>query len=183
MRQILIKILLKIYNFFEREKQNFSFDDLDILDNFIKSSNLVLLDMGSRQASIWRSRTISNRLDLLKVYSTIIICDADVSTLNESMKQLSKEGWKNIKEFPYAISNSNKKFVTLFLTHLRGLSSLLKPNEYYDIIKDNGSLIFKPKSTIKSADFIASSSCSTTMTVFPKSLSLVRVLINRLLSF
>jgi hypothetical protein len=27
----------------------------------------------------------------------------------------------------------------------------LKPNEYYDIIKDNGSLIFKPKSTIKSA--------------------------------
>ena len=38
--------------------------------------------------------------------------------------------WKNVKIFPYAISNSKEKYVDLFLTKQSGLSSLLKPNAF-----------------------------------------------------
>tara|TARA_B100001996_G_C18658853_1_gene592264 strand:+ start:1252 stop:2298 length:1047 start_codon:yes stop_codon:yes gene_type:complete len=128
MKKIFIKIVLKIYNFFDKEHEDFSTHNLDELNNFFISSKLVLFDIGSRSAS---KKSIASRLDLLKKYSTLIICDADTSSMDESIKKLSNEGWKNIKKFPYALSNIKQKFINLYLTKQTGLSSLLKPNESY----------------------------------------------------
>ena len=129
MKRFLLKIILKIYKFFEKEQSEFIINNLKNLNDFIDSSKLVLFDIGSRSSKKYNS--ISSRLDSLKKYSTLIICDADLSSTDESIKNLTDEGWKNIKIFPYAISNSEEKYIDLYLTKQSGLSSLLKPNTFF----------------------------------------------------
>lgn len=130
MENILIRVLLKIYKIFKKEdKHNFNLNDLEYLKNFISSSKLVLFDIGSR--SMKNTNGIPSRLNLLQKYSTLLICDADTSCMNESLETLLNKGWKSVKIFPYAISNNKEKFVKLHLTNQPGLSSLLKPNEYF----------------------------------------------------
>ena len=129
MKRFLLKIILKIYKFFEKEQSEFYLNNLKNLNDFIDSSKLVLFDIGSRSSK--KNNSISSRLDSLKEYSTLIICDADISSIDESIKNLTDEGWKNVKIFPYAISNSKEKYVDLFLTKQSGLSSLLKPNAFF----------------------------------------------------
>lgn len=129
MKKLFIKIVLKIYKFFHNEQQDFSLKGFGKLNNFFNLSKIVLFDIGSRSTK--KNKSIASRLDLLKDHSTLIICDADTITTNESERKLLNEGWKNIKRFPYALSNIKEKFVTLYVTKQSGLSSLLKPKKSY----------------------------------------------------
>ncbi len=130
MKKLFIIIVLKIYKFFHNEQQDFSLKGFDKLNNFFNSSKIVLFDIGSRSTNS-NNNSIASRLDLLKDHSTLIICDSDISSIDESERKLLNEGWKNIKRFPYALSNIKEKFVTLYITKHSGLSSLLKPNKSY----------------------------------------------------
>ena len=94
MKRFLLKIILKIYKFFEKEQSEFYLNNLKNLNDFIYSSKLVLFDIGSRSSK--KNNSISSRLDSLKEYSTLIICDADISSIDESIKNLTDEGWKNV---------------------------------------------------------------------------------------
>ena len=129
MNNLIIKIILRFYKFFEKEQKSFSLHNLENLINFVNSSKLVLFDIGSRMTN--SSKSIPSRLDLLKKNSELIICDADLSSNDKTFEKLQSNGWKNINIFPHALSNINKKFLDLYLTKAAGLSSTLKPNESY----------------------------------------------------
>ena len=50
MKRFLLKIILKIYKFFEKEQSEFYLNNLKNLNDFIDSSKLVLFDIGSRSS-------------------------------------------------------------------------------------------------------------------------------------
>ena len=129
MKKLFIRVILKIYKLFNNQQQDFSINEFKKLNSFFNLSKIVLFDIGSRSNK--KKNTIASRLSLLKEYSTLIICDADTTSIDESVKKLSNEGWGNIKRFPYALSSIKEKFVTLYITKQPGLSSLLRPNESY----------------------------------------------------
>ena len=130
MKKLFIKIILKIYKLFNNQKQDFSIDEFKKLNSFFNLSKIVLFDIGSRSINR-NNNTLASRLSLLKQNSTLIICDADTTCMDESIEKLSNEGWRKIKSFPYALSNIKEKFVTLYITNQPKLSSLLKPKEDY----------------------------------------------------
>ena len=80
----------------KKRQSEFYLNNLKNLNDFIDSSKLVLFDIGSRSS---KNNSISSRLDSLKEYSTLIICDADISSIDESIKNLTDEGWKNVKKY------------------------------------------------------------------------------------
>ena len=130
MKKFIIKIILKIYKLFSNQQQDFSTEGFEKLNSFFNLSKINIFDIGSRVTKK-NNNNIASRLSLLKQNSTLLICDADNRSIDESEKKLSNDGWRKIISFPYALSNSKEKFIPLYVTKQLGLSSLLKPNESF----------------------------------------------------